>query len=107
MRQLIDEIRVFAEARNWAGYHTPKNLAMALAGEVGELVAEFQWLTLEESERRHWTDQQLQRIRSEVADVAIYFALFVDRAAIDVDAAVREKLAINSVRFPIVPHGLE
>jgi hypothetical protein len=38
-------LRAFAQARDWERYHTPKNLAMALAGETGELVACFQWLT--------------------------------------------------------------
>jgi integrase len=44
-------LRDFARARDWERFHTPKNLAMALAGEAGELMACFQWLTPEESAR--------------------------------------------------------
>ena len=43
------EIKAFADARGWEQFHTPKNLSMAVAGEAGELVSEFQWLTAEES----------------------------------------------------------
>ena len=51
INQLMAEIRAFADAREWEVFHTPKNLSMAVAGEAGELVAEFQWLTAKESER--------------------------------------------------------
>jgi hypothetical protein len=47
--ELTQRVRVFAQERDWEQFHTPKNLAMALAGEVGELVAELQWLTPEQS----------------------------------------------------------
>jgi hypothetical protein len=43
-------LREFVDARDWSQFHTPKNLAMAIAGEAGELVAAFQWLTAKESE---------------------------------------------------------
>jgi NTP pyrophosphatase (non-canonical NTP hydrolase) len=46
---LEERLRLFAAERDWDQFHTPKNLAMALAGEVGELVEVFQWLTLQES----------------------------------------------------------
>jgi dCTP diphosphatase len=52
---LKSEIRAFADARDWEIFHTPKNLSMAVAGEAGELVSEFQWLTAEESQRDNWT----------------------------------------------------
>ncbi len=48
---LAARLREFAAVRDWEQFHTPKNLAMALAGEVGELLAELQWLTPEESAR--------------------------------------------------------
>jgi len=47
--ELRDELRCFAEARDWDQFHSPKNLAMAVAGEVGELVSELQWLSEEQS----------------------------------------------------------
>ena len=58
IKELTDEVRSFADARDWHKFHTPKNLAMALAGEAGELLAEFQWLTPEESASDSLTAEQ-------------------------------------------------
>ncbi len=91
-------LRDFAERRDWGHFHTPKNLAMAVAGEAGELLAEFQWLTPEESkslnaDRRH-------AVTDEIADIAIYLLRLADVMDIDVDAAIRGKVARNESRFP-------
>ena len=93
------EIRAFATARNWERFHTPKNLAMAVAGEAGELVAEFQWLTVKESELDALTPEQLKAISLEIADVQIYLLRLADVLKVDVPAAVRTKLEINDGRF--------
>ena len=60
-----DRLRTFADARNWNQFHTPKNLSMAIAGEAGELLAEFQWLTPEESSRL--TAEKLRDVEMEIA----------------------------------------
>lgn len=93
------EIRAFAAARNWEQFHTPKNLAMAVAGEAGELVAEFQWLTAKESELDALTPEQLKAISLEIADVQIYLLRLADVLKLDVPAVVRAKLEINQGRF--------
>ncbi len=93
------EIRAFATSRNWEQFHTPKNLAMAVAGEAGELVAEFQWLTAKESELGVLTPEQLKAISLEIADVQIYLLRLADVLKIDVPDAVRAKLEINEDRF--------
>jgi len=93
------EIRAFADSRNWQQFHTPKNLSMAVAGEAGELVAEFQWLTTEESEKSHLTVSKLEDIELEIADVAIYLLRLVDVLDVDLSAVVRKKLTINENRF--------
>ena len=49
LAELTTAVRGFAEEREWQQFHTPKNLAMAVSGEAGELLAEFQWLTPEQS----------------------------------------------------------
>ncbi len=69
--ELAVRLREFAAAREWEQFHTPKNLAMALAGEVGELVAELQWLTPEEAARVMDDPGAAARMRSELADVTI------------------------------------
>ena len=93
------EIRAFADARNWEQFHTPKNLSMAVAGEAGELVAEFQWLTAEASGRSALSAEKLSDIELEIADVAIYLIRLADVLDVDVASVVRKKLAINESRF--------
>jgi dCTP diphosphatase len=93
------EIRAFAVSRNWEQFHTPKNLAMAVAGEAGELVAEFQWLTAKESEVDALTPDQLKAISLEIADVQIYLLRLADVLKIDIPKVVRAKLEINEGRF--------
>ena len=58
----IEAIRKFTDARDWSKFHTPKNLAMAIAGEAGELAAEFQWLTPEESNKSELSENKLRDI---------------------------------------------
>jgi dCTP diphosphatase len=96
---LIAEIRQFAVSRDWEQFHTPKNLAMAIAGEAGELVAEFQWLKDEESIRGELSAEKLSDIELEVADVAIYLLRLSDVLGIDLAQAIRKKMDINQARF--------
>ena len=93
------EIRAFADARNWEQFHTPKNLSMAVAGEAGELVAEFQWLTSDESRRAALSAEKFSAIELEIADVAIYLIRLADLLEVDIASVVRKKLAINESRF--------
>lgn len=96
---LITEVREFARARDWEKFHTPKNLAMAIAGEAGELAAEFQWMTTEESMLMALSENQLKDIRLEIADVQIYLYRLADVLKINIFDVVREKLEINKNRF--------
>ena len=93
------EIKAFADARDWEKFHTPKNLSMAVAGEAGELVSEFQWLTAEESKLSKLSPEKLSDIELEIADVAIYLIRLADVLNVDVAGVVRKKLAINETRF--------
>lgn len=96
---LAKALRDFAAARNWGRFHTPKNLAMALSGEAGELVAEFQWLTAEESATDSLSAEKREAIALEIADVQIYLIRLADELGIDIPEAVRKKIAINETRF--------
>ena len=93
------EIKAFAGSRDWEQFHTPKNLSMAVAGEAGELVSEFQWLTAEESKLSKLSPEKLSDIELEIADVAIYLIRLADVLNVDVASVVRKKLAINESRF--------
>ena len=97
--ELKKELRDFADARNWEVFHTPKNLAMAVAGEAGELVAEFQWLTADESRLDHLDSQKLTDIKMEIADVALYLFRLADVLKIDIAEVMRTKMEINEKRF--------
>ena len=99
IQHLAAEIKKFADARDWEQFHTPKNLSMAVAGEAGELVAEFQWLTTEESMRSNMSSDKLKDVELEIADVAIYLIRLADVLGIDVAEVVRKKIAINESRF--------
>jgi NTP pyrophosphatase (non-canonical NTP hydrolase) len=72
---------------------------MAVAGEAGELVAEFQWLTAEQSTRSNMSHDKLKDVELEIADVAIYLIRLADVLDIDISEVVRKKLAINESRF--------
>jgi dCTP diphosphatase len=100
LHELAALLRAFAQARDWEQYHTPKNLAMALAGEVGELVACFQWLTPDESS--HITDDPgtAEAVESELADVLQYLIRLADVLGVDLAGAVRKKARRNETRFP-------
>lgn len=98
--RLTDEIRKFAQARDWEQFHTSKNLAMAIAGEAGELSAEFQWLTSDQSERISLSPDKLKSIGLEIADVQIYLLRLADVLSINIPEFVREKMATNESRFP-------
>jgi NTP pyrophosphatase (non-canonical NTP hydrolase) len=99
IQRLAAEIKKFAVARDWEQFHTPKNLSMAVAGEAGELVAEFQWLTADQSMRSNMSDEKLRDVELEIADVAIYLIRLADVLGVDVSEVVRKKLAINESRF--------
>ena len=96
---LKSEIRAFADARNWEIFHTPKNLSMAIAGEAGELVAEFQWLTAQESMKDSLKADKLSEIEMEIADVAIYVCRLSDGLGVELANVMRKKMAINESRF--------
>jgi NTP pyrophosphatase (non-canonical NTP hydrolase) len=96
---LKSEIRAFADARDWEIFHTPKNLSMAVSGEAGELVSEFQWLTAEESMKEQLSPEKLKDIKMEIADVALYLFRLADVLDVDLAEVMREKMNINNTRF--------
>lgn len=98
---LTARLRAFAEARSWERHHTPRNLALALAGEVGELCAELQWVR--DDAPGSWPDGLRARVSDEVADVLIYLVRFADVCGIDPLAAAAAKIERNETRFPPLP----
>lgn len=101
LASLTERVRAFAEEREWQPYHTPKNLAMALAGEVGELLAELQWLTPEQSATVMDEPEAGARIRAEIGDVMIYLTRLADVLGIDLVEAALSKLEDSARRYPV------
>jgi dCTP diphosphatase len=96
---LRDQLRQFASARDWDQFHSPKNLAMALAVEAAELVENFQWLTEEQS--RNLPPEILRATREEIADVLLYLVRIADELGIDPLAAAEEKMIANEKKYPV------
>lgn len=101
MEDIINRLRVFAAERDWDKFHNPKNLVMALSGEVGELSDIFQWLSLEESERAKLSSSQLNDIEEELADVFLYLLRIADKLDINLENAALKKLEVNGEKYPV------
>jgi dCTP diphosphatase len=98
LESLREQLRGFAAARDWDQFHSPKNLAMALSVEAGELLETFQWLTEEQS--RTLTPEALAAASDEVADVLLYLIRLSDQLGIDPIAAANRKLLANARKYP-------
>lgn len=105
LRRLEVELQRFADERDWRRFHSPKNLAMALTGEVGELVEIFQWLTEEQSKTVGDDPVSARAVRDELADVLIYLTRLASVMGVDLDEAVRSKLRSNRERYPACVRG--
>ena len=96
---LRDALRRFAADRDWEPFHTPKNLATALAVEAAELLEPFQWLS--DAQSRSLTAQQAAAVREEMADVLLYLIRLADQLDVDLIAAAAEKLLRNAEKYPV------
>ena len=99
LESLRDQLREFAAARDWDQFHSPKNLAMALSGEAGELCEIFQWLT--EAQSRSLAPEAREAAGREIADVLLYLVRLGDQLGIDPVAVARAKLVENARKYPV------
>lgn len=90
--------RRLAASKGWEAYHTPKNLAAAVAVESAELLEIFQWLTDEQAQQLHTDAQAKSRVGDEVADIVMYLAELCVRLQIDMPTAIAQKIQKNEVR---------
>jgi len=98
LESLTREICAFRDARDWRQFHNPKELAVAITAEAGELLQHFVWQSPEQSVQRV-TDRRAE-IESEMADVAILLLELADSCGINLAEAIRAKLALNEARYP-------
>jgi dCTP diphosphatase len=99
LESLREQLRDFAAARDWDQFHSPKNLAMALSAEAGELLEIFQWLTEEQS--RRLAPEALAAASDEIADVLLYLIRLCDQLGIDPIAAANRKFVANAGKYPV------
>ena len=96
---LTAEIQAFCAARDWRQFHAPKELAVAIAAETGELLQHFVWQTPAQSEQRAL--DQCAAIGDEIADVAILLFELADNLGLPLADLIRAKLARNELRYPV------
>jgi NTP pyrophosphatase (non-canonical NTP hydrolase) len=97
----LAEIRSFVEEREWEPFHDPKNLAMAVASEAGELVAELRWVKSDEADEFCRDPANRARVADEIADVAITLLMMADRIGLDVIECMQKKLVKNAGKYPV------
>jgi NTP pyrophosphatase (non-canonical NTP hydrolase) len=98
--ELAKALDTFAADRDWAQFHSPKNLVMALTGEVGELNELFQWLTEQQSIDLANDPERKQRVGEELADVLFYLVRIASVMGVDLNQASVKKLALNAEKYP-------
>ena len=96
---LRDVLRAFAAERDWDQFHSPRNLAAALAVEAAELLEPFQWLTDEQS--RELSPESRAAVEQEMADVLLYLVRLADKLEVDLEQAARAKIALNAQKYPV------
>ncbi len=100
LASLQTRLRTFVAERDWAQFHDPKNLAMSLASEAGELLAELRWVASATADEAVRSPEKRARIEREVGDVVIALLLFCDRTDIDWLGAAERKLEVNAANYP-------
>lgn len=98
--QLKQVVRQFVDQRDWQQFHNPKNLAMSLAIEAGELMEHFQWLTLEEAADVAADPQKKHNAGEELADCLAYLLALANTMDIDVSETLRAKMVRNAIKYP-------
>lgn len=95
---LTIRIRAFVAARDWEQYHNPKDMAVAIAAEAGELMQHFVWQQPEQIETR--AAEKREEIASEIADVGILLFEMADLLGLKLGEVMEAKIARNEERYP-------
>jgi NTP pyrophosphatase (non-canonical NTP hydrolase) len=98
---LLDQIQQFSEDRDWAQFHTPKNLILAISAEVGELSEVIQWKSDVEIADYLLTPEGKKRISEEIADIAIYLIRLCQQQGLSFVKILDEKIENNAKKYPI------
>ncbi|MDO9049920.1 MAG: nucleotide pyrophosphohydrolase [Methylotenera sp.] len=103
MADSLDALRArvnnFVAERDWAQFHSPKNLAMAMIVEAGEVVEHFQWMT--EQQSHHLDDQTKEQVGQELSDTFVYLLRIAEVCGIDLIEAANKKIDLNAQKYPV------
>lgn len=99
--RVVNQLRAFVAERDWSQFHDPKNLAMLVASEAGELLAELRWIDNAQADEVATEPRSRARIADEIADVTIGVLLLCDRMGLDLLTAVEVKMEKNRQKYPV------
>ncbi|KGN44677.1 dCTP pyrophosphatase 1 [Cucumis sativus] len=91
----------FSKQRNWERFHSPRNLLLALVGEVGELSEIFQWKGEVPKGLPEWEEDEKKHLGEELSDVLLYLVRLSDICGIDLSKAALRKLELNAIKYPL------
>ncbi|KAG5042837.1 hypothetical protein JHK87_006752 [Glycine soja] len=97
LKQIMDE---FAKERDWEQFHSPRNLLLALVGEVGELSEIFQWKGEVPKGLLDWKEEEKLHLGEELSDVLLYLVRLSDMCGVDLGKAALRKVQLNAVKYP-------
>eukprot|EP00262_Sarcandra_glabra_P012050 TRINITY_DN3012_c0_g1_i1.p1 TRINITY_DN3012_c0_g1~~TRINITY_DN3012_c0_g1_i1.p1 ORF type:complete len:146 (+),score=40.58 TRINITY_DN3012_c0_g1_i1:59-439(+) len=100
LKVLSKKLEEFAKARDWEQYHSPRNLLLAMVGEVGELSEIFQWKGEVARGLPNWEESDKEHLGEELSDVLLYLIRLADICEIDLGDAATKKIAKNAIKYP-------
>ncbi|KZV23290.1 dCTP pyrophosphatase 1-like [Dorcoceras hygrometricum] len=101
LKELRDRLEEFARVRGWEQYHSPRNLLLALVGEVGELSEIFQWKGEVEKGLPNWSLEEKRHLEDELSDVLLYLIQLANVCGLDLGQAALTKMVKNAQKYPI------
>ncbi|XP_042518249.1 dCTP pyrophosphatase 1-like [Macadamia integrifolia] len=100
LKDLSRKMEEFAKARDWEQYHSPRNLLLAMVGEVGELSEIFQWRGEVAKGLPNWEESDKEHLGEELSDVLLYLIRLSDMCGIDLGEAANKKIVKNAIKYP-------
>jgi len=92
-QSIIDELIKFRNERDWEQFHNPKDLAIAISAEAGELLELFLW--------KDAKDANVEKVKKELADIFSFAFLLADKYKLDIKQIVLDKIKENAEKYPI------
>ena len=99
LAELTRRICAFRDARNWKQFHSPKDLAVAITAEAGELLQHFVWQQPDQLEKR--VQEKRSELNDEMADVGILLFELAHNLGVDLGQAMLDKIERNETRYPV------